>query len=230
MLLVEDNDHVREFACHLLDELGYRVVTAASGEEASSQLRQRVDETRTALAEQARELFAQIDESQTRFAAAATDTGGNLAGRLDAARQLVELISAGIAAEEAASLKLIAGLGAAISSLDERLVAVGQRSDEIGDMRADAAQLVRLQDARTSLVAADAAATNAFLVGGLEPAPHEDEETVRELMVNMIDPKPGARILDVGCGTGRARRKLSRPRRNGVPSSIRPPWGWHTAE
>ena len=34
VLLVEDNDHVREFARHLLDELGYRVVSAASGEEA----------------------------------------------------------------------------------------------------------------------------------------------------------------------------------------------------
>jgi PAS domain S-box-containing protein len=34
VLLVEDNEHVREFAHHLLDELGYRVVSAASGEEA----------------------------------------------------------------------------------------------------------------------------------------------------------------------------------------------------
>jgi PAS domain S-box-containing protein len=38
VLLVEDNDHVREFACHLLDELGYRVVTAACGEEALERL------------------------------------------------------------------------------------------------------------------------------------------------------------------------------------------------
>ncbi|HEX8308334.1 MAG TPA: PAS domain S-box protein [Allosphingosinicella sp.] len=38
VLLVEDNDHVREFACHLLDELGYRVVTASSGEEALERL------------------------------------------------------------------------------------------------------------------------------------------------------------------------------------------------
>jgi PAS domain S-box-containing protein len=34
VLLVEDNDHVREFAHHLLDELGYRVLSAASAEEA----------------------------------------------------------------------------------------------------------------------------------------------------------------------------------------------------
>ncbi|MGA9581338.1 MAG: PAS domain S-box protein [Allosphingosinicella sp.] len=38
VLLVEDNDHVREFACHLLDELGYRVVVAVSGEEALERL------------------------------------------------------------------------------------------------------------------------------------------------------------------------------------------------
>ena len=38
VLLVEDNDHVREFACHLLDELGYKVVTASSGEEALERL------------------------------------------------------------------------------------------------------------------------------------------------------------------------------------------------
>ena len=36
--------------------------------------------------------------------------------------------------------------------------------------RADAAQVVRVQDIHTDLVQADAAATNAFLVGGLEPA------------------------------------------------------------
>jgi CheY-like chemotaxis protein len=34
ILLVEDNSHVREFAHHLLDELGYRVLSAASAEEA----------------------------------------------------------------------------------------------------------------------------------------------------------------------------------------------------
>ncbi|MGB7173752.1 MAG: class I SAM-dependent methyltransferase [Candidatus Acidiferrales bacterium] len=38
----------------------------------------------------------------------------------------------------------------------------------------------------------------------------EDEETVRELMVNMLDPKPDARILEVGCGTGRDSFRLAR--------------------
>jgi hypothetical protein len=58
---------------------------------------------------------------------------------------------------------------------------VGARSGDIGDLRADAAQLVLLQEARTSFVAADAAATNAFLVGGLEPADtrQDYEEGVR---------------------------------------------------
>lgn len=39
---------------------------------------------------------------------------------------------------------------------------------------------------------------------------HEDEETVRELMINMLDLKPGARILEVGCGTGRDSYRLAR--------------------
>ena len=39
---------------------------------------------------------------------------------------------------------------------------------------------------------------------------YEDEEKVRELMVNMLDPKPGARILEVGCGTGRDSFRLAR--------------------
>ena len=34
VLLVEDNDHVREFAHHLLNELGYRVLSAGSAEDA----------------------------------------------------------------------------------------------------------------------------------------------------------------------------------------------------
>jgi hypothetical protein len=47
--------------------------------------------------------------------------------------------------------------------------AVAQRSSAIVDARNHAAQLVRIQDIRSHLTQADAAATNAFLVGGLEP-------------------------------------------------------------
>jgi ubiquinone/menaquinone biosynthesis C-methylase UbiE len=39
---------------------------------------------------------------------------------------------------------------------------------------------------------------------------HENEETVRELMINMLELKPGARILEVGCGTGRDSYRLAR--------------------
>jgi hypothetical protein len=48
--------------------------------------------------------------------------------------------------------------------------AVSTRASGIAGARADAAQLIRIQTIRTSLVTADSNATNAFLVGGLEPA------------------------------------------------------------
>jgi hypothetical protein len=47
---------------------------------------------------------------------------------------------------------------------------VNRLDHALGSTRAHAAQLVRIQTIRTNLVKADANATNAFLVGGLEPA------------------------------------------------------------
>lgn len=49
-------------------------------------------------------------------------------------------------------------------------VATQRLHADISHARDDAAQLVRVQTIRTSIVKADANATNAFLVGGLEPA------------------------------------------------------------
>jgi hypothetical protein len=49
-------------------------------------------------------------------------------------------------------------------------VATERLHDDISNARSDAAQLVRVQTIRTNIVKADANATNAFLVGGLEPA------------------------------------------------------------
>ena len=47
--------------------------------------------------------------------------------------------------------------------------ALQARSADVADARNHAAELVRIQAIRTNLTQADAAATNAFLVGGLEP-------------------------------------------------------------
>jgi hypothetical protein len=119
-------EQARALFAHV-EESEQRLVTA--GETATTGMRSRLQEVRNALAVQALEVFANIDESRARFTAAAADTGGELTGRLESARQLVETISAGIAAQEEASQRLLAGLGSQIASLDERLAAVSQRSE-----------------------------------------------------------------------------------------------------
>jgi hypothetical protein len=56
-------------------------------------------------------------------------------------------------------------------------VAVAARASALSEAQAAAAQLVRLQTVRTSVVQADADATNAFLKGGLEPAAQRQDYT-----------------------------------------------------
>jgi hypothetical protein len=50
------------------------------------------------------------------------------------------------------------------------VVTFGVLASVLGRAQADTAQLVRVQSIETNLLSADASATNAFLVGGLEPA------------------------------------------------------------
>src|SRR5689334_21842035 len=53
----------------------------------------------------------------------------------------------------------------------------GDRREALADARGAAAQSVLVQRVHTSLVEADALATNAFLVGGLEPSQLRDGYT-----------------------------------------------------
>lgn len=74
----------------------------------------------------------------------------------------------------------IAGLASVVVCLLFGFAAFGavrNRANAIADARNHAAQLVRIQDIRSNATQADAAATNAFLVGGLEPA---DQRTAYE--------------------------------------------------
>jgi hypothetical protein len=67
----------------------------------------------------------------------------------------------------------VVGIAAVVVCLLFGFAATGsmtQRSGAISNARSHAAQLVRIQSIRSNLTQADAAATNAFLVGGLEPA------------------------------------------------------------
>jgi hypothetical protein len=56
-------------------------------------------------------------------------------------------------------------------------LAVSRFRSDLDDARSNAEQLVRIQSIRTNLVKADANATNAFLVGGLEPPEVRDAYT-----------------------------------------------------
>jgi len=68
-------------------------------------------------------------------------------------------------------LRLWGAVAAVVTALTGLLAlgATTSQSAAVTGVRDSAAQLVGLQDARNQLVAADAAATTAFLVGGLEP-------------------------------------------------------------
>ena len=68
---------------------------------------------------------------------------------------------------------VLAGVGAVVACLvagGVGLAAGISQSQALSDAAADAGQLVGVQEVRNDLVAADATLTNAFLVGGLEPA------------------------------------------------------------
>ena len=62
-------------------------------------------------------------------------------------------------------LAIVASLAVGVLGLRAGLA----QSDALADADADTTQLVGIQDVRNDLVVADATATNAFLVGGLEP-------------------------------------------------------------
>jgi len=66
----------------------------------------------------------------------------------------------------------VAGVVAVVASLAVGFLGLRAglaQSDALADADADTTQLVGIQDVRNDLVVADATATNAFLVGGLEP-------------------------------------------------------------
>jgi hypothetical protein len=91
-----------------------------------------------------------------------------VAGRVDDLRASLRRALSGtpgrlrILALVAVGVSLIFALGA--------FSTFGSANDALGRAGANAAQLVRIQAIHTNLVRADADATNAFLVGGLEPA------------------------------------------------------------
>jgi hypothetical protein len=74
------------------------------------------------------------------------------------------------------------------------------RASAIDDAREQSAQLVRLQTVRTNLVQADALATNAFLVGGLEGAQQRDdyESALRTAATTLADTAASSAPGDAG--------------------------------
>ena len=120
-----------------------------AGADASRQLSERLETARSAFDEQAREMFASVEQSRAHFVEAGADANRQLMERLQAARELVDTISAGIATQEEASQKLVAGLAGQIASLDERLMVLGQRTDSQSTQMASA--LAGLRDSTATL-------------------------------------------------------------------------------
>jgi hypothetical protein len=91
-----------------------------------------------------------------------------VAGRVDEAKASVRRFLSGTPGR----LRILALLTVAVSLVFAigAYSAFGSADTALGRAGANAAQLVRIQAIHTNLVRADADATNAFLVGGLEPA------------------------------------------------------------
>jgi hypothetical protein len=96
------------------------------------------------------------------------DGGPTLAGRVDDLRASARRALSGTPGQ----LRVLALLAVAVSLIFAigAFSTFGSADDALRRAGANAAQLVRIQAIHTNLVRADADATNAFLVGGLEPA------------------------------------------------------------
>ena len=90
-----------------------------------------------------------------------------VAGRLDEATTFVRRAMSGTPGR----LRILAALGVVVSLLFgvSAFSTFGSTNDALSRGEANTGQLVRIQAIHTNLVRADADATNAFLVGGLEP-------------------------------------------------------------
>jgi hypothetical protein len=120
-----------------------------AGADAGAALSQRLATARSEFDEQARAMFAAIEQSRTQAAAAGADANRQLMERLHATRELVETISTGLAGQEQTSRELVTGLAGQIAALDERLAALGQRTD--GQSAQMATALASLRDGTATL-------------------------------------------------------------------------------